>query len=116
MCSSAGSKSSMACAAHARQPYCGPSVPIGPILRATDYADWTVALHRCPFVLKPASRTPIGALIIGEVLSKAPHLPAGAFSVLPCSREGADLFTTDPRFKLLTFTGSPAVVRMPHAH
>jgi len=65
---------------------------------------------RCPFVLKPASRTPIGALIIAEILCKAPHLPKGAFSVLPCSREGADLFTTDPRFKLLTFTGSPSVV------
>lgn len=33
---------------------------------------------RCPFVLKPASRTPIGALIIGEVLSQAPHMPKGA--------------------------------------
>ena len=33
---------------------------------------------RCPFVLKPASRTPIGALIIGEVLAKAPHMPKGA--------------------------------------
>ena len=70
-------------------------------------------LCRCPFVLKPASRTPIGALIIAEVLAGAPHLPKGAFSVLPCSREGADLFTTDPRFKLLTFTGSPSVVRPP---
>ncbi|CAK0784038.1 hypothetical protein CVIRNUC_007241 [Coccomyxa viridis] len=63
----------------------------------------------CPFVMKPASKTPIGALIIAEVLAKAPHLPRGAFSVLPCSRGGADLFTTDPRFKLLTFTGSPSV-------
>lgn len=63
--------------------------------------------------MKPASKTPIGALIIAETLSKAPHLPKGAFSVLPCSREGADLFTTDPRFKLLTFTGSPSVVSMP---
>jgi acyl-CoA reductase-like NAD-dependent aldehyde dehydrogenase len=64
---------------------------------------------RCPFVLKPASRTPIGALIIGEVLSRAPHLPEGAFSVLPCTRDGAELFTTDDRFKLLSFTGSPTV-------
>ena len=63
-------------------------------------------------MLKPASRTPIGALIIAEILSSAPHLPLGAFSVLPCSREGADLFTTDPRFKLLTFTGSPSVVSL----
>lgn len=62
----------------------------------------------CPFVLKPASRTPIGALIIAEVLAET-DLPKGAFSVLPCHREGADLFTVDDRFKLLSFTGSPAV-------
>ncbi|WP_334078864.1 aldehyde dehydrogenase family protein [Microbulbifer sp. M83] len=62
----------------------------------------------CPFVLKPASRTPVGALIIAEVLAET-DLPNGAFSVLPCHREGADLFTVDDRFKLLSFTGSPAV-------
>jgi acyl-CoA reductase-like NAD-dependent aldehyde dehydrogenase len=62
----------------------------------------------CPFVLKPASRTPIGALIIGEILAET-DLPRGAFSILPCSREGADLFTTDDRLKLLSFTGSPEV-------
>ena len=59
-------------------------------------------------MLKPASRTPIGALIIGEVLAET-DLPKGAFSVLPAHRDGADLFTTDERFKLLSFTGSPAV-------
>ncbi len=62
----------------------------------------------CPFVLKPASLTPIGALIIGEVLAEA-GLPRGAFSILPARRDGADLFTTDRRLKLLSFTGSPAV-------
>ena len=62
----------------------------------------------CTFVLKPASRTPIGALIIGEVLAES-DLPKGAFSILPCSRDGADLFTTDERLKLLSFTGSPDV-------
>lgn len=62
----------------------------------------------CPFVLKPASLTPVGALILGEVLAET-ALPAGAFSILPCHREGADLFTTDPRAKLLSFTGSPDV-------
>lgn len=62
----------------------------------------------CPFVLKPASRTPIGALIIGEVLAET-DLPAGAFSILPCHRDGADLFTVDERLKLLSFTGSPGV-------
>jgi acyl-CoA reductase-like NAD-dependent aldehyde dehydrogenase len=62
----------------------------------------------CPFVLKPASMTPIGAIIIGEVLAET-DLPEGAFSILPCTRSGADLFTTDDRFKLLSFTGSPGV-------
>lgn len=62
----------------------------------------------CPFVLKPASRTPVGALIMGEILAET-ALPAGAFSILPCHREGADLFTTDERFKLLSFTGSPEI-------
>lgn len=62
----------------------------------------------CPFILKPASLTPIGALIIGEVLAET-SLPKGAFSILPCSRDGADLFTVDERLKLLSFTGSPEV-------
>ncbi len=62
----------------------------------------------CPFILKPASLTPIGALVIGEVLAET-ALPKGAFSILPCSRDGADLFTTDERLKLLSFTGSPEV-------
>jgi acyl-CoA reductase-like NAD-dependent aldehyde dehydrogenase len=62
----------------------------------------------CPFVMKPASATPIGALIIGEVLAET-DLPKGAFSILPARRDGADLFTTDDRLKLLSFTGSPEV-------
>lgn len=62
----------------------------------------------CPFVLKPASRTPIGALLIGEILAET-ALPPGAFSILPCHRDGADMFVTDERLKLLSFTGSPDV-------
>jgi len=62
----------------------------------------------CPFVMKPASKTPLGAIIIGEVLAET-DLPEGAFSILPASRDGADLFTEDERLKLLSFTGSPAV-------
>lgn len=62
----------------------------------------------CPFVMKPASKTPLGALIMGEVLAET-DLPKGAFSILPASRDGADLFTVDERLKLLSFTGSPGV-------
>ncbi|MDJ0978817.1 MAG: aldehyde dehydrogenase family protein [Erythrobacter sp.] len=63
----------------------------------------------CPFVMKPASKTPLGALIMGEVLAECDILPEGAFSILPARRDGADLFTEDERLKLLSFTGSPAV-------
>lgn len=62
----------------------------------------------CPFVLKPASLTPISALKIAEVLAET-DLPKGAFSVLPCPREHADVLVTDDRFKLLSFTGSDVV-------
>ena len=62
----------------------------------------------CPFILKPASLTPLGAIIIAEVLAET-DLPEGAFSVLPCPRDGADLFVEDDRLKLLSFTGSPSV-------
>ena len=58
----------------------------------------------CPFVLKPAEKTPIGALIIGEVLAET-DFPPGAFSVLPCTVETAAPLITDDRLKLLSFTG-----------
>jgi acyl-CoA reductase-like NAD-dependent aldehyde dehydrogenase len=52
---------------------------------------------------------PLGAIVIGEVLAET-DLPEGAFSILPCSRYGADLFTNHERFKWFSFTGSPDVV------
>jgi acyl-CoA reductase-like NAD-dependent aldehyde dehydrogenase len=58
----------------------------------------------CPFVLKPSERTPVGALIIGEVLAET-GLPKGAFSILPCPVADADALVTDPRIALLSFTG-----------
>ena len=58
----------------------------------------------CPFVLKPSEKTPIGALIIGEVLAET-DLPDGAFSILPCNVADAEPFVSDDRLKLLSFTG-----------
>ena len=61
-------------------------VPIGPVSLISPFNfPLNLAAHKvapaiaagCPFVLKPASRTPIGALIIGEVLTET-DLPAGA--------------------------------------
>ncbi|MBI1406210.1 MAG: aldehyde dehydrogenase family protein [Caulobacter sp.] len=92
-------------------------VPIGPCSFISPFNfPLNLAAHKiapaiavgCPFVMKPASRTPLGALIIGEVLAET-DLPKGAFSILPATRDGADLFTTDERLKLLSFTGSPGV-------
>jgi len=92
-------------------------VPIGPCSFISPFNfPLNLAAHKvapalavgCPFVMKPASRTPLGALIIGEVLAET-NLPKGAFSILPATRDGADLFTTDDRLKLLSFTGSPEV-------
>jgi acyl-CoA reductase-like NAD-dependent aldehyde dehydrogenase len=92
-------------------------VPIGPCSFISPFNfPLNLAAHKiapavavgCPFVMKPASRTPLGAIIMGEVLAET-NLPKGAFSILPAHREGADLFTTDERLKLLSFTGSPAV-------
>ncbi|GAA5630752.1 sulfoacetaldehyde dehydrogenase [Acinetobacter calcoaceticus] len=62
----------------------------------------------CPFVLKPASFTPISALKIAAVLAET-DLPKGSWSILPCNREAADILVTDDRFKLLSFTGSDQV-------
>lgn len=58
----------------------------------------------CPFVLKPAAKTPVGALLIAQVLAET-DLPRGAFSVLPCSNEDALQLVTDERLALLSFTG-----------
>jgi acyl-CoA reductase-like NAD-dependent aldehyde dehydrogenase len=92
-------------------------VPIGPCSFISPFNfPLNLAAHKiapalavgCPFVMKPASRTPLGAIIIGEILAET-DLPKGAFSILPAQRDGADLFTVDERLKLLSFTGSPGV-------
>ncbi len=62
----------------------------------------------CPIILKPASKTPISALLLAELIAET-ALPKGAVSILPMDREVGDKLVTDDRFKLLTFTGSPDV-------
>ncbi|MCZ8369022.1 MAG: aldehyde dehydrogenase family protein [Porphyrobacter sp.] len=93
-------------------------VPIGPCSFISPFNfPLNLAAHKiapaiamgCPFVMKPASKTPLGAIIMGEVLAECDILPEGAFSILPASRDGADMFTQDERLKLLSFTGSPGV-------
>ncbi|URX64777.1 aldehyde dehydrogenase family protein [Luteibacter anthropi] len=88
-------------------------VPLGPVSFITPFNfPLNLVAHKvapaiaagCPFVLKPAERTPLGALIIGEILAET-NLPKGAFSVLPMEGRDAEALVTDPRLKLLSFTG-----------
>ncbi|MDX1679252.1 MAG: aldehyde dehydrogenase family protein [Akkermansiaceae bacterium] len=92
-------------------------VPIGPCSFISPFNfPLNLAAHKiapaiaagCPFVLKPATATPVGALLIGEVLAET-DFPAKGFSILPCSSSDAGALTTDERMKLLSFTGSPDV-------
>jgi len=92
-------------------------VPIGPVSFITPFNfPYNLVAHKiapalaagCPFVLKPAEKTPVGALVLGEILAEC-DLPEGAFSILCVPREDAARFTEDERLKLLSFTGSDKV-------
>ncbi|MBI4720327.1 MAG: aldehyde dehydrogenase family protein [Chitinivibrionia bacterium] len=59
-------------------------------------------------VLKPASATPIVALMLAEIIDRTDH-PKGAVSILPGSSKESSPLLEDPRVKLITFTGSSDV-------
>ncbi len=61
-----------------------------------------------PIILKPARSTPLSVLELAKILDKT-SLPKGAVSILPTDREAGNQLVTDPRIKMLSFTGSPAV-------
>jgi acyl-CoA reductase-like NAD-dependent aldehyde dehydrogenase len=61
----------------------------------------------CPFVLKPSERTPLGALVIGEILAET-DLPRDAWSVIVCDTTTSAPLVEDPRIAFLSFTGGPA--------
>ena len=88
-------------------------VPLGPVSFITPFNfPLNLVAHKvapaiaagCPFVLKPSEKTPIGALIIGEVLAET-DLPKGAFSILTLDGQHAAPLVEDGRFRLLSFTG-----------
>jgi acyl-CoA reductase-like NAD-dependent aldehyde dehydrogenase len=63
----------------------------------------------CPVVLKPATQTPLSALLLAELEEEA-GLPPGWLSVVVGpSAEIGDVLVEDERVKAITFTGSGAV-------
>ena len=92
-------------------------VPIGPIAAIAPFNfPLNLVAHKLapalaagnPVVLKPATRTPLSALALADLMHEA-GLPPGALSVLPMTRETGDLLVQDDRYRLLTFTGSAEV-------
>jgi len=67
----------------------------------------------CTVVLKPASDTPLTALLMGKILGDA-EVPAGVVNVVPARRSGAvvSAMLHDPRVRKLSFTGSTEVGRI----
>ena len=61
-----------------------------------------------PVVVKPAPATPLGALLLGELLAET-ELPRGMFSVLPVDNDVAPTLVSDPRLPVISFTGSEPV-------
>ncbi len=91
--------------------------PIGPIAGISPFNfPLNLALHKVApaiasgntIVLKPPTRDPLTMLIFAEIVDAA-GVPKGAVSIMPMDREVGDALVEDPRFKLLSFTGSPDV-------
>ncbi|HMC09389.1 MAG TPA: aldehyde dehydrogenase family protein [Actinomycetota bacterium] len=91
--------------------------PFGPVLGISPFNfPLNLVAHKmapalgvgAPFVLKPATTTPLSALVLAEIAAEC-ELPPGALSVLPVSGAGAEPMVTDPRIAKVSFTGSGEV-------
>lgn len=100
--------------------------PAGPVLAITPFNfPLNLVAHKlgpafalgAPVVLKPAPQTPLTALLLAEVVRDAglaaaeahaldPAPLLGMLSVVPCRVELAEAMVRDPRFGVLSFTGS----------
>lgn len=91
-------------------------MPLGPVAAITPFnVPLSLAAHKLgpavaagnTIVLKPPSQVPLTLLHLAEIIDRA-GLPPGALSVMPMSRDIGNRMVEDPRFRLLTFTGSSA--------
>ena len=92
-------------------------VPRGPVLGIAPFNfPLNLVAHKvapalavgAPIIVKPAPRTPLSSLMLGELLAET-DLPAGAFSVLPLGNEATQGLVADPRLPVVSFTGSGPV-------
>ncbi|MGN6334086.1 MAG: aldehyde dehydrogenase family protein [Motilibacteraceae bacterium] len=92
-------------------------VPRGPVLGIAPFNfPLNLVAHKiapavavgAPIVLKPAPKTPLSALVLGELLAET-DLPAGAVSVLVVPNDRAAALVADPRLPVVSFTGSGPV-------
>jgi succinate-semialdehyde dehydrogenase/glutarate-semialdehyde dehydrogenase len=67
----------------------------------------------CTVILKPASETPLTALLVAQILEEA-GVPPGVVNVLPSRSAGAivSAMLHDPRVRKISFTGSTEVGRI----
>ncbi|HBO85010.1 MAG: aldehyde dehydrogenase [Deltaproteobacteria bacterium GWC2_42_11] len=91
--------------------------PIGPILGVTPFNfPLNLVCHKVApaiasgntIILKPASKTPITAIMLGEIVTDA-GFPPGGLNIIPCSGKAAERLVLDERIKKFTFTGSAQV-------
>jgi len=91
--------------------------PLGPVLAITPF-NFPVNLvaHKmapalavgAPIVIKPVTKTPLGALLLAELFGET-DLPPDMCSVLPIGGSEAGDLAADERFKKVSFTGSSQV-------
>ncbi|MCX7729222.1 MAG: aldehyde dehydrogenase family protein [Bacteroidia bacterium] len=91
--------------------------PVGTILAITPFNfPLNLVAHKvapaiaagCPFILKPASSTPLTALKLAEIIHQT-DFPKSACSVLPCKSSLIEKYLNHTLIKKISFTGSPEV-------
>lgn len=92
-------------------------VPRGPVLGITPFNfPLNLVAHKvapalavgAPMVLKPAPKTPLSALLLGQLIADC-DLPVGAFALLTVADADAPALVADPRLPVVSFTGSGPV-------
>ncbi|RLV48870.1 aldehyde dehydrogenase family protein [Nocardioides mangrovicus] len=92
-------------------------VPIGPVLAISPFNfPLNLVAHKvapaiavgAPVVLKPAPKTPLSGLRLGELIAET-DLPPGFVQVLNVKNEEAGSLVDDPRLPVVSFTGSGPV-------